>query len=85
MRSNNFMALQETQNIKVLEEIGTINRGVYGDKPNGTLGLLTRQDTVERDVRRLKNNQARAAAWGAGFVVGLNAIIFFFKELFTKN
>jgi hypothetical protein len=85
IRVNNFINSQERQNFKVLEDLGTINRGVYGDEPNGVEGLITRQDGTEKDVTKLKSSQVKAIAWGSGFVVGVNVIIFIIKEFFAKS
>lgn len=84
-RVNEFMIQQETQNTKVIEEIDSVKRGVYGDPQNQNPGLLDRQKVTEETVRRIKSKQSKTFWWASGAVAGLNVAIYFVKELFTHK
>lgn len=84
-KQNRFMFNQYRNNLSVMQKINSLERGVYGDEPNETPGLNDRLKTNELEVNKLKNKQTRALAWGGGFIVGFNALIFLIKEFFNRN
>lgn len=76
--------------VTILNEVGSIKRGVYGDSVNGVRGLIQRQDEDEKRIRQLEQDTKEIKAsvkgfrnkliWtGAGFVAGLQALWEFIK------
>lgn len=62
-----------------MDEIKTIKRGMYGDSANGVKGLIQRQEEDEAKIKKLEGFRNRMIWFGSGIVIGLQAIVEFFK------
>lgn len=65
---------------KVEKEVEKINRGMYGDSANHVEGLITRQQKDEDRLTSLEALKKRAVWWGAGFLIGVEIVIQFFRH-----
>jgi len=76
--------------VTILNEVHSLNRGLYGDPKNGVKGLIQRQDDDERRISQLEQDTKEIKSsvkgirnkliWsGAGFVAGLQALWEFVK------
>jgi len=81
-----FIVEQKAFNKTILDEVHTINRGLYGDAKNGVKGLIIRQDeddrrieALEKEVGKLKGFRNKVIWTGAGFVAGLQGLWEFIK------
>lgn len=82
---NFFMNSQSATTAKLIEDVEEIRRGVYGDKANEVVGLITKQSIFDTELKKVKLKLNRAFWWGSGVIAGLNVAIYFVKELFTHK
>jgi len=76
-----FILEQRSFNKTILDEVHSLNRGIYGDSKNGVKGLIDRQNeddiriaALETDVHKLKGFRKQIVWTGAGFLAGLQAL-----------
>lgn len=64
----------------IMQDIGSINRAIYGDEKNHVPGLLQRQLQDEKNIEELKMTKKRVV-WGLAGAITVFEII---RELFSK-
>lgn len=69
------MDAQEAFNGKLMEEVSTIKRGVYGDQPNQTPGALSRIAMLEQKVKKLFSDRKKAIWVGSGAIIGVGGLV----------
>lgn len=81
-----FITRQDEHNKKMMGEIATIKRGLYGDETNLVKGLMERQLEDERNIeqlekstdnrlRKLENGEKKKAWMAAGFLAAVEIIV----------
>lgn len=76
-----FIAEQKAFNKTILDEVHTLNRGLYGDQKNGVKGLVQRQEEDEsarfdmkKEIHQLKGFRNKMIWTGVGFIAGIQGI-----------
>lgn len=83
-----FCRTQETFNARVIDELGSISRGLYGDEKNNQIGLVHRQREDERQfialtarIHKVENQQYKTGVWLGVGVAAFTLLSEFIKTL----